>query len=76
MAHRNATPILKMLSEAFMADFEVFDLEQEQLVRMSDYLESRAHVGQRGLELDTGEYRAAVALPSRSQKEEVEFASM
>lgn len=56
---------IKTLSEAFMADVEVYDRERGELVRMAEFLERRASSGPDGLELAAGaEDRRAIPLPA------------
>lgn len=60
---------LKTLSEAFLADVEMYDRERGELVRMADFLERRGSVGPSGLELASSsaagdERRAAIPLPA------------
>ncbi len=54
---------LKTLSEAFMADAEVYDRERGDLVRMAEFLERRASAGPDGLELDAGNSSGSGAIP-------------
>ena len=59
---------VKTLSEAFMADVEVYDRERGEVVRMAEYLERRASSGPEGLELTAAEAasdvtRRAIPLP-------------
>ncbi len=57
---------LKTLSEAFLADVEMYDQASGETVRMGEYLERRASVGPGGLELEAAgsSSRHAIPLPA------------